>query len=433
MWLMGSAAYGQGNDNSVYSRFGIGDPVNNNFMHLRNMGSIGASYHDPYHINIVNPASYSHLRAVAFDMGLYGKVARISDGTTSETVESGSLEYVSLAMPLNNPVNEILEREDRDHSFGMGFTLMPHTQVGYNISSFQETEEFGTIERNFKGSGGTYKFLWGNSARYKDLSIGINLGYMFGNISYQRNIIFEQDAFAFNDVFTTDYTSRGFIWNMGLMYTTVLNKSKIASNRGARPQRIIIGGHWGSNTSFSTKADITNLGIQALSGSRTIRDTLYSETDVEGNGTLPGELGLGITYQNGEKLTFGINYSLTQWSAYKNDANPEELGNAFRISAGGFYRPNYLSQKSYWDRVYYRYGIYYSSDPRSIDDEKIDSYGINFGIGLPFIYQRKISHANIGMNIGVKGRNSPIKETFFRFTFGFTFNDSEWFLKRRYD
>jgi hypothetical protein len=397
------------------------------------MGSIGASFHDPYHINIVNPASYSHLRAVAFDMGVYGKFAKLSDGNNSETVKSGSLEYISFAMPLSNPVNEILEREDRDYGLGMSFTLMPHTKVGYNISSFQETEEFGTVERNFSGTGGTYKFLWGNSVRYKNFSAGLNLGYLFGKITYNRNVVFDQSEYAFNDVFLTEFATRGFLWNIGAMYTKVLNETAIKKDRGITAKRIIIGAHFGSSTGFNTKGDITNIGIQQLSASRVLRDTLFADTGIEGNGTLPGELGIGFTYQNGEKLTFGVNYSLTNWSAYKNDLSPDDLNDAYRISAGGYYRPNYLSQRSYWDRVYYRYGMYYSSDPRSIDESKISALGFNFGIGLPFIYQRRISHANLGFDLGVKGRNTPIQETYFNITLGFTFNDSEWFLKRKYD
>ena len=424
---------GQGNDNSVYSRFGLGDPVNSNFMHLRHMGSIGASYHDPYHINLVNPASISHLRAVAFDMGVYAKIAQIKDDLNSETVSSGSLEYISIAMPLSNPVNEILEREEKDYGFGMGFTLMPHTTVGYNISSLESTQEFGTIERNFRGSGGTNKFLWSNSARYRDFSFGINLGYLFGKITYERNLIFQQEQFGYNDVFVTNYNARGFLWNIGFLYTKLLNEDAIAEDRGVQPKRIIVGVHYGSNTGFTTESDVTNLGVQQLSATRIFRDTLFVATEIEGEGTLPGEFGVGFTFQNGEKLTFGVNYSLTNWSEYTNDANPQDLKDAFRVSAGGFYRPNYLSQKSYWDRVYYRFGAYYSSDPRSVEGSDINSYGLNLGVGLPFIYQRRVSHANLGVELGFRGRNTPIEETFISFSLGFTFNDSEWFLKRRYD
>ena len=64
-------------------------------------------YNDPYQINIANPASLSHLRAVSFDIGVNIRLAQISDGTTTQGIESGYLDYVSIALPLINKVNEI--------------------------------------------------------------------------------------------------------------------------------------------------------------------------------------------------------------------------------------------------------------------------------------------------------------------------------------
>ena len=65
--------------------------------------------------------------------------------------------------------------------------------------------------------------------------------------------------------------------------------------------------------------------------------------------------------------------------------------------------------------------------------EDIDDLGINIGFGMPFFYQRKISHANIGVNLGLRGRGTAIEERYVRFTFSFTFSDDEWFIKRKYN
>jgi hypothetical protein len=397
------------------------------------MGNISAAYNDPYLINIVNPASYGHLKSVAFDIGVSIKMANVSDGNTSQGIESGNLDYISFALPLINKVNEILEREERYYNIATSFTLMPHTRVGYDISSQEETDDFGNIIRNFKGSGGAYKFLWGNSIRYKDFSFGVNLGYLFGKISYERNVFFEQSEYAFDTEFTNEFSLSGFLWNSGVQYTHTFNKDAVRNQAGFSPKSIIIGGYYGSNTGFSTNSDILQLSSQTISGIGTFQDTLSSAFGIDGNGTLPGELGLGIMYRNGEKIGLGANYTNTNWSSYKNDAKPESLSNASSIGIGGFYRPNYLSQNSYWDRVYYRFGFNYSQDPRTVNGNDLKSFGINFGLGLPFIYQRSISHANLGLEFGKKGSGSVIEETFVKINIGFTFNDSQWFLKRRYD
>jgi hypothetical protein len=65
--------------------------------------------------------------------------------------------------------------------------------------------------------------------------------------------------------------------------------------------------------------------------------------------------------------------------------------------------------------------------------ERVTDMGINFGFGLPFFYQRKISHANLGISAGYLGRGTAIEERYIRATFSFTFNDDEWFIKRKYN
>jgi len=87
----------QTNGNSPYSRFGLGDLVDENFLHLRGMGSIGSSYVDGYHINIVNPASLASLRTTAFDLGLSAKRSTLSSGELSNTEWSGNLQYLSIS------------------------------------------------------------------------------------------------------------------------------------------------------------------------------------------------------------------------------------------------------------------------------------------------------------------------------------------------
>ena len=76
--ILPSIIWGQAQDNSPYSRFGIGDISDNNFYYSRFMGGLGASFTSPYTINIVNPASLAYLGATSFDVGVGTKLARLS-------------------------------------------------------------------------------------------------------------------------------------------------------------------------------------------------------------------------------------------------------------------------------------------------------------------------------------------------------------------
>lgn len=436
-FFMGCQVFAQTNGNSPYSRFGIGDIVNDNFMHTRMMGSIGSSYIDGYHINIVNPASYASLRATAFDIGLDAKRATLTSGENSNTEWNGNLQYISLAFPLGNPLNEILEQKKRKYNFGMSFTLMPNSTVGYNITSIDSLAGIGNVERLYGGDGGSYKFIWGNAVKYKEFSFGLNLGYLFGNIRYEQNVTFFDQPFAYQNLFSNEYSLNGFLWGTGAMYTKVLNKKQLEDKTERTADLLSIGVRMKSSSSFNTNLTSTQFGVQTPTTGTQFIDTAFIAKDLKGSGKLPVEFGFGASYYNGEKFMIGADFSTTNWSSYTNDADrtidDNPLSNTFNVSFGGFYRPDYKSYNRYFKRVYYRYGAYYNTDPRSIDGEQLNSYGMTLGMGMPFIYQRKISHANLGIEFGRRGAGSPIVESFFKISLGFTFNDDEWFIKKKYN
>ncbi len=424
-------------ENSPLSRFGIGDLVDENFIHARSMGSLGATNKGIYHINIVNPASLATLRTAAFDIGISSKYSTITDlDNQSVTQWGGNLEYISLAFPLSNPLNEILDREERDYNLGMAFTLMPHSVVAYDISSLDSLSGIGEFRRNFSGNGGSYKFYWSNAISYKNISFGLNLGYLFGNIAYERNIAFTDVPFPYQTQFVEDYSLKGFLWNAGFQYDLILNKEALKSKKNVEVKKITFGLRGHSNTGFSTSSDVVDRVFQVIPtnvGNVTDADTLNFALDKKGDGKLPASFGIGATYQVGQKFAFGVNYSSTAWNNYFNDANPENLNNTYKLSAGGYFRPSYRSYSNFFKRAYYRYGGFINTDPRKIQGEDLKSYGVTFGLGLPFIYQRKISHANLGIELGSRGAGSPLSEKYARFLLSFNFNDDEWFIKRKYD
>jgi hypothetical protein len=427
----------QTNGNSPYSRFGIGDLTDENFLHLRSMGSIGTSYVDGYHINITNPASYASLTTTAFDLGLSAKRSTLSTSESSNTEWNGNLQYISLAFPLSNPLNAILNQKKRPYDLGMAFTLMPNSTVGYNITSQDSIAGFGNTDRTFRGDGGSYKFIWGNAIKYKNFSFGVNMGYLFGNIRYEQTVTFQELPVGYQNLFSSKYNLNGFIWGIGGMYNKVLNQKQINDKSSQTANILSIGFKLKSATSFNTSLTESKLGVQTPTSTSQFIDTLSISIDEPGNGKLPLEVGFGASYYHGNKYMIGFDIGAANWSTYENDADPtianNPLKNTMNVSLGGYFRPNYRSYNRYFKRVYYRYGLYHRTDPRVIAGEQLDAYGVTFGMGLPFIYQRKISHANLGFEFGKNGSNSVIRESFFKVTLGFTFNDDEWFIKRKYN
>lgn len=437
---MSFITYGQQADNSPYSRFGIGDLTDNNFNHTRQMAGLGASFIDGYHINIVNPATHAFLNATAFDVGIFGKYTSLQDRQASGSFWSGNLEYLSLAFPLKNPINEVYDGVKKDYRLGMALTLIPHSNVSYNIRALDSIPGTGSFTRSYQGTGGSYKVMWGNALKYKDFAFGVNLGYLFGRINNERAISFSELNFPFNDRFTTSYNLSGFLWNAGFIYTKVLNQAAYENNKSLQQRRISLGFHVNSSTGFSTSSDIFDRSVQLLPGSIQLVDTIRNVTDVKGKGRLPAEFGMGATYYYGEKSAIGFNASWAGWTKYFNDATGERetaLSDSYKLSIGGYFRPDYKSFDNFFKRVYYRYGLYYQNDPRLISHEgtnkEIHTIGLTMGMGMPFVFQRKISFVNLGANAGLRGQGTPVSEKFVKISLGVTFNDDEWFLKRKYN
>ena len=430
----------QPKNNSPYSIFGFGDIADNNFIASQSMGGLGATFHSPYDINVVNPASLAYLRATSFDVGVSARNSSFTENGNDAEVWSGNLAYLSLAFPLQNVVNDLLNRKERNHSFGMGFTLKPFTQVGYNINSSILVNNVGVVNSNFQGNGGTFDFTWSTGFRYKRFAAGANLGFLFGQTLNQSIIDLPDLAFSETSLLEETLVHRGFLYRVGVLYTLDIGKrpgvEDIEALKNFKDRRITFGLHANSTTRLTTDFSTFQGAAIFFQGEVISRDTLVGGTTEGIRSRLPSEIGGGINYYSGEKLSLGVNYTSTQWSQANFSLVNGNLINTFKLSFGGYYRPNYKSVGSYLARVYYRFGAFYNKTPTQISANAgvdIDDMGLTFGLGLPFFYQRKISHANLGFTFGLRGRNTVIEERYVRLAFSFTFNDDEWFIKRKFN
>ena len=78
-------------------------------------------------------------------------------------------------------------------------------------------------------------------------------------------------------------------------------------------------------------------------------------------------------------------------------------------------------------------GLKMGNDPRSFNDTQLKNFAVTFGLGVPFVFQRKVSFANFGIEMGSLGIQDKLKSNYVQLKLGFTLNDDEWFLKRKYN
>ncbi len=424
----------QPKQNSPYSQYGIGDLVPQYFANQAAWGGQTAAYHDPYHLNMSNPASYASLRTTTLDVGLFAKNSNYKSATSSLNAWSGNLAYLALGFTLKSPINEILDRKQSPWQFGMGFTLTPYSQVGYNIQTRDTLPQLGEVTNSFEGNGGTYRLNWSNAARYKNTAFGINLGWQFGKATYETRADFRDSFPTYSDIFRDAVSIKGFIWNVGVQHDFVL---KFADADKAVPSRwLTLGLTAESNHQLNGSTDVLRLRGRPVSGGYSNYDTLVYEVATDRKITLPATFTLGAQYVNANKFKAGLQLGLSSWSQYENEVRPpaENFRNTFSVSGGVEFTPDYSSYNRYAKRVRYRLGAYYRQDPRSVNGQDLDDLGLTFGFGFPIVLPRQqTSFLNSAFEIGKLGEGSPIEETYFRLTLGFTLNDNTWFYKRRFE
>ncbi len=416
-------------NNSPYSRFGFGDIASQYYAGAAGMGGLSAAFNDPYHLNVLNPASLSYLQATAFEVGVNARYANLRDNNRSDNLWGGNLSYMALGFPLLNPINRVLDKNDSPWHFGMNLSLQPYTNIGYNIQSdVVQDGELGATTNIFKGSGGTYRLMWGNGVRYKNLAAGASVGYLFGKMLNSRRIEFDSLPNAYSTEFLDDISIRGLVWNAGIQYTFEIGNKERASSR---LRRLTIGLYGNSATNFNSNSSRFYQRNNFFGG---LVDTLLLETGVRAGGTLPAQVTAGLMYERTNKLKIGAEYSATSWSQYRNEARPEVLLDANRFAFGLEYIPEFNSYNDYFKRVRYRVGAVYASDPRRINGEQLQEYYLSLGLGLPLIMPRQqVSFVNISLEGGRFGAAQAIQENFVRMTFGFTLNDNTWFFKRKFN
>ncbi len=420
-------SFAQPKDNAPYSRLGLGEPVSQSLSSAA-FGGLSATYMDPLHVNLLNPASYGWLGSATFEAGMYAERSTIKTNEQSATVLSGNLSHLVLAFPMRNALNDVLENKQRKIFWSMNLALLPNTNIGYDIQTVESNAVSDSILNIFQGTGGTNKLVWGNGVRYKNFSAGINLGYMFGQLESTREVIIQDIGNAYTDRFIDNISVRAVQWTIGAQYKLDLDKKEQQDGERYVSNKSLIFGLYATPASdFSTNTTALRIGVNNLLFTQ---DTAFNETDLEQNGRLPTEVTFGVMYQHLNKLRFGLEYSYANWSNYENEAKPDRLYDSNRIAIGAEYSPNASSYNNYLQRIRYRAGFYYKDDPRL---EDLKNYALTLGFGLPVILPRgQTSFVNIAFEFGRFETDNQIDENFMKLSLGFTLNDGTWFYKRKF-
>lgn len=422
------AAFCQPQIQSPYSRIGLGSFQSSEVLSSQSLGGLSAIYHDRNNLNPMNPASFAFLGATSFDIGISAKNYTIKSKTDQVNNWSGALDNINLGISLVNDYNRELEGRKSDWRFGMGLGLSPYTKVGYDVESTTTKDDL-TVNYKFTGEGGSYQINWSNAAKYKNLAFGANLGFLLGKVSETQYNQFSDTIFHYyNNEYITDYSYKGTNLKLGVIWDYYFKDN--TKDNGKRGDFLTIGGY--IQPGFDLKTTV-NEQINRISNVYYSKDSIFYADEALYTSKHPMLYALGLGYSFEGLYRVGLNYEGANWSDFNRGFRQDKMGTANKISLGYEKLPNLKAYDSYWKKMAFRAGAFYSKDPRYVNDEQIRRFGITIGGGFPVIIPRQdISFINLGLEIGKDGVSSDLDQTYVKISMSFSLTDKSWFFKQKY-
>lgn len=405
---------------SPYSRSGLGMRYEPVIGALRGMGGISTAYNSKVNINPANPASYSFINLATFEIGLNADGGRIQTATTQAQVMNGSLSHVALAFPVF---------KDR---WTVVAGLLPYSRVQYGFTqNVVDTPLNTSIQKFFTGDGSTYNFFVGNGLRYGPISVGANLGVVFGKYNYDRYLNIPDSVTALNARNSTEVRFRSFQYQIGIQYhQAVVKRQEMQKTIYLTAGVTFAGGQSMQIHRAEWWQRFVNVTYQTSTFQNVI-DTPSVVSDQDDKMRQPVQISGGLMIGNELFWQLGVDFRWGQWSAFRTPLENGQLNDAWRFSFGAQLLPDHDARRNLLKRTQYKAGFYYGQSEFMVRGESVRELGGTVGFAFPL---RSFARFNIAGDFGTRGpaTASALRETYYRIHFGITINDV-WFLKRKYD
>lgn len=423
-------AFGQTNEFLPLSRYGIGI-INKTYSPLSQAcGHAGIAFISNEEYNILNPASLGFLRITDAEFGFSLKSKNISDGKTNVNDLSGALSYLQIGVPLRNSINEILEHKEYKNNYALSLGLSPLSSTSYSYI-ISDSGSLGKNTRNLNGSGGLNQFQIGFSYRVKNFSAGVNLGYVFGNFKFEQDYYILERLPLNRLILTDQYFGSGLNTQVGLLYEQILDKSK---DQKVQQRKLSYGLTIGIPSDIRYFRNSFHRSELLLNPLDFVIDTQLYVKDEKSFGQLPLKIIGGISYNHKNKYGILLDAALDNWSSSKVfNGQKGTLVNESSISAGAWWKPDNSGYGNIFKRSQYRFGAFYNQGYLELNDNSLSQYGVTFGLGTAFNFQRQLCVVNLSVELGKTELPTAIKEEYIKLNLGIRINDNEWFLKRRYN
>ncbi len=405
------ASFGQQNTFSPYSRFGIGDISNKGFGRSQALGGIGIGLRDGKHINYQNPASYTSQDTLSFifDIGISSNATLFETETREHTMVSAFPSHLALGFPVTD-------------WWKASAGLVPFSKVGYKIEDSRSVDRIGLVDYLYEGSGGINRAYIGNAFRLHDnVSVGIDISYLFGSLTRSSSIDFPFDEHAYKTKSENRVVVRDFHFKYGVQY----------SNRINEDYSFTAGVVFENSTPLDARED--RFVINEVTVPEGVsRDTILNHSGEKNHIDLPLGWGAGFSVTRGENLVVGADYKARNWSDAEFMGHQDSLANSGMLNVGVQYTHDPDDYESLLKRTSYRLGFHYENTYLRLNEHQLTDYGITLGFGIP--YRDRDTSFNFAINLGQRGtiEDNLVKENYVVFSFSTSLYDF-WFHQRRYE
>ena len=411
--VLAIGSYAQGGTKSPYSQYVIGTLSDQSQNMSRGMNGVGIGMRTSNQVNMLNPASYSAVDSITMliDASLTAQTTNYHEGSIRKNGSLASFEYIVGSFRAWKNV-------------GVTLGVLPISNVGYEYTTTTTlNENNGNITETYSGSGGLHEAFIGVGWRlFKPLSIGANIGYLWGDIN--RKVASSSTTYINSLQKQYSVSVSSYKADFGLQWEQQIGKDNwltIGATYGlehklnADPQLVVI-----NTNSTSSKTDTTSFKIH--------------------NGLkLPMMVGGGLSFNHANKLIVAADGSYQRWEEvslpqYDNLTNTYMLRSGttmarYKGSIGMEFTPNAMS-RNFFNRLHYRVGAGYATPYYKINGKDGPSeLSVSAGLGIPILNAWNTrSMVHISGQWVQTSATGFIKENSFRINVGVTFNE-RWFAK----
>lgn len=386
---------------SNYSAFGIGDIESVQGAAYMGLGGASVAVPSQYHINMTNPAMWSHLSLTRIQLGYKFQQSYVTSSSNNIFQNNGSIDGINALFMI-----------DTSRGISLGFGLNNYTNVSYSIASgfskiIDNLPVSGKLEN--VGTGGMKKIYIGASYKpFSFLSFGINHNVYLGTIQRDATTL-SNESYAHDSFTGRKYAFSGSNQRLGL---------------NLHFGDLMLGGFYETSAKIENRSSLIYISYYNLiSSNSTIVDTSFNNTNYF---EIPSTIGFGASYLI-DKFRIAADFTSQDFSNFnfnKRDNNKFQALNTF--SFGIERLGNTSAGADVLDKWTYRFGLGYKDLYLNIDNKPINEMYLSLGLSAPF---GKTSIFDYAIVFGSRGQvSSPlVQEYFTRMYFNVSIGE-QWFV-----